>query len=60
MVPLSLREGAELDAVVEHLIAQVQRVVGVLPDIVDKEQEGPPAAPPSDDAYGGQADDAGA
>ena len=57
MVPLFLREGVELDAVIEDVLAQVRRVVGALPDIVVKEQDAALTAPPPDDASVTQADD---
>jgi hypothetical protein len=33
MVPLILREGVELEVVVDHVVEQIQRVLGVVPDL---------------------------
>jgi hypothetical protein len=33
MVPLFLREGVELDAVVDHALEQIQRVMAIMPDL---------------------------
>jgi hypothetical protein len=35
MVPIILIEGAERDAVIEHALAQVQRVMHAVPDLGD-------------------------
>lgn len=57
MVPLFLREGVELDAVVDHVMEQIRRVVAALPDIAAKNL-GPAAAVPDDATFTTMDDDA--